>query len=211
MRFRTSLYVITGDGRSEVDVVQTRRRGPGRPAHGSREKLISAACSLIAERGLEATSPTMVLKRSGVGHGSLYHYFTGKPALALAAIEEMRSRTLPILNLPTSGEDDGGAPSAVEPATVDAALDRFFTRREGRGLLRMLADPAAAESAEVSDAIVQWCYDLRASIYLALNNDDEPRTSAARLHEIADPHLTAAIGRGLLGLPREGALSGEAG
>ena len=53
------------------------RRRPGRPAHGSREKLVAAACDLFAERGFTAASPTMVLDRSGVGHGSLYHYFDG--------------------------------------------------------------------------------------------------------------------------------------
>lgn len=39
----------------------SQRRRPGRPAHGSREKLVAAACELFAERGFTATSPTMVL------------------------------------------------------------------------------------------------------------------------------------------------------
>ena len=33
-----------------------KRRKPGRPAYGSREKLIAATCALLAERGFEATA-----------------------------------------------------------------------------------------------------------------------------------------------------------
>lgn len=54
------------------------RRGPGRPAYDSKQKLVAAACALLAERGFEATSPQMFQQRSGVGHGSMYHHFPGK-------------------------------------------------------------------------------------------------------------------------------------
>ena len=46
-----------------------KRRGPGRPAYDSKQKLVAAACALLAERGFEATSPQMFQQRSGVGHG----------------------------------------------------------------------------------------------------------------------------------------------
>ncbi|MEX2377217.1 MAG: TetR family transcriptional regulator, partial [Dehalococcoidia bacterium] len=47
-----------------------RRRGPGRPAYDSKQKLVVATCALLAERGYEATSPKMILDRAGVGQGS---------------------------------------------------------------------------------------------------------------------------------------------
>lgn len=53
----------------------------------TRERLIEAARELLWERGYVGTSPGAILRRSGVGQGSLYHHFTGKPDLALAAVE----------------------------------------------------------------------------------------------------------------------------
>ena len=75
-----------------------KRRGPGRPAYDSKQKLVAAACALLAERGFEATSPQMFQQRSGVGHGSMYHHFPGKgkEGLALDAISHMRTSTIAI-------------------------------------------------------------------------------------------------------------------
>lgn len=53
----------------------------------SREKLIKAMADLLLERGLASTSPNDILTRAKVGHGSLYHYFTGKEDLSLYAIK----------------------------------------------------------------------------------------------------------------------------
>jgi AcrR family transcriptional regulator len=54
---------------------------------GTRERLISSTQELLWERGYVGTSPSAIQERSGVGQGSMYHHFKGKPALALAAIE----------------------------------------------------------------------------------------------------------------------------
>lgn len=53
----------------------------------SREKLIKAMADLLLEKGLASTSPNDILTRAKVGHGSLYHYFTGKEDLSLYAIK----------------------------------------------------------------------------------------------------------------------------
>lgn len=185
----------------------SQRRRPGRPAHGSREKLVAAACELFAERGFTATSPTMVLDRSGVGHGSLYHYFDGKEALALAAIEQMRGDTMAELGLETN-EDRGGESDAAdnELTDVDAAFDHYFTQTEGRALLHLLTDPGVSGSEVLSRQVRAWCDDLRAAIYLVVTGESAEGSadvvSPDRLHEVADPHLAAALGRGLLALPR---------
>ena len=77
-----------------------KRRGPGRPAYDSKQKLVAAACALLAERGFEAASPQMFQQRSGIGHGSMYHHFPGKgkEGLALDAISHMRASTLAFLD-----------------------------------------------------------------------------------------------------------------
>ncbi|GAA2183625.1 hypothetical protein GCM10009785_27990 [Brooklawnia cerclae] len=199
-------------------VVVEKRRGPGRPAYDSKQKLVAAACALLAERGFEATSPTMVLQRSGMGHGSLYHHYRGKEDLALDAISHMRGHAIAFLEgqAPHSPDAD---PDVIH-AGIAASLDRLFARREGQALIRLLGDPVTGAIKPLATAIQQWCDDVRATIVLGLRNDQpdddlEVADAAARLlapefEASANELLTAALGRGLLGLPRI-ALSDSAG
>ncbi|MCT9088639.1 TetR/AcrR family transcriptional regulator [Streptomyces sp. ASQP_92] len=59
------------------------------------ERLIEATRELLWERGYVGTSPKAIQQQAGAGQGSMYHHFTGKPDLALAAIrrttEQMRA------------------------------------------------------------------------------------------------------------------------
>lgn len=59
------------------------------------ERLIESTRALLWERGYVGTSPKAIQQRAGAGQGSMYHHFSGKPDLALAAIrrtaEEMRA------------------------------------------------------------------------------------------------------------------------
>lgn len=50
------------------------------------ERLVEATRELLWERGYVGTSPKAIQQRAGAGQGSMYHHFTGKPDLALAAI-----------------------------------------------------------------------------------------------------------------------------
>ena len=166
------------------------------------------ACELFAERGFTATSPTMVLDRSGVGHGSLYHYYDGKEALALAAIGQMRAGLTGRLGLETS--EDLDAKSDVDnrvTVDIDAALDHYFAQTEGRALLHLLTDPGVSESQVLSRQVRAWCDDLQAAIHVAVTGEDAEGStddvSSGRLPEVADPHLAAALGRGLLAMPHK--------
>ena len=188
-----------------------KRRGPGRPAYDSKQKLVAAACALLAERGFEATSPQMFQQRSGVGHGSMYHHFPGKgkEGLALDAISHMRTSTLAFL-------DGTAAPPDAEVEAVRehivAALDRLFDRREGQALIRLMADGVAGAIKPLAQATQDWCDDIRAVIVVRLRAD-EPGTdldiadAAARFlapefDALAEELFTAALGRGLLRLPK---------
>jgi AcrR family transcriptional regulator len=59
------------------------------------DRLIESTRELLWERGYVGTSPKAIQQRAGVGQGSMYHHFTGKPDLALAAVrrtaEELRA------------------------------------------------------------------------------------------------------------------------
>ena len=52
----------------------------------SQERLIESTQELLWERGYVGTSPKAIQQRAGVGQGSMYHHFAGKPDLALAAV-----------------------------------------------------------------------------------------------------------------------------
>ena len=58
----------------------------------TRAQLLAAATDLFAERGYEATSIELVLQRSGVSRGSLYHHFTTKEALFEAVLDGVEAR-----------------------------------------------------------------------------------------------------------------------
>ncbi|WP_420159458.1 TetR/AcrR family transcriptional regulator [Nocardiopsis sp. CNT-189] len=62
----------------------------------TRERLIESTREPLWERGRTGTGPRAVQQRAGAGQGSMYHHFSGKPDLALAAIErsaeELRDR-----------------------------------------------------------------------------------------------------------------------
>ncbi|MGW2116826.1 TetR/AcrR family transcriptional regulator [Streptomyces zhihengii] len=68
------------------------------------ERLISATRDLLWERGYVGTSPKAIQRLAGAGQGSMYHHFSGKPALALAAIrrtaDEMRGTAESVLDGP---------------------------------------------------------------------------------------------------------------
>ena len=184
-------------------------RGPGRPAYDSKQKLVAAGCALLAERGFEATSPQMFQQRSGVGHGSMYHHYRGKEDLALDAISHMRGHAVAFL-------DGNITPVSAEPeqvrACIVAALDRLFARKEGQALVRLLADPVAGATESLATATQRWCDDIRTAIIIKLRADqpgDDPEAAdaaaqllAPEFDALAEGLFTAAVGRGLLQLPK---------
>ena len=188
-----------------------RRRGPGRPAYDSKQKLVAATCKLLSERGFEATSPVMIQRRSGIGQGSMYHHVPGKgkEGLALDAISHMRASTLAFLD---GTPAPVGADVEVVREHIVAALDRLFDRREGHALIRLMADGVAGAIKPLAQATQDWCDDIREAIVLMLraddpNEDPEVADAAASLlatefEHLAEELFTAALGRGLARLPK---------
>ena len=215
IKVRTSLYVIGGlPARAvmrDAGVMVEMRRGPGRPAYDSKQKLVAAACALLAERGFEATSPQMFQQRSGVGHGSMYHHFPGKgkEGLALDAISHMRASTIAFLD--GSPKPEGSEVDEVR-ASIATALDRLFARKEGQALVRLLADAVAGAIPSLATATQDWCDDIRAVIVVRLRADEPgadldiadaaARFLAPEFDAFAEELFTAALGRGLLHLPK---------
>ncbi|MEX2375630.1 MAG: TetR/AcrR family transcriptional regulator [Dehalococcoidia bacterium] len=167
----------------------------------------------------------MILDRAGVGQGSMYHHYRGKEDLALDAISHMRDRSRAFLEgrvhpgppteVPgTTGSPDLSTEGAAALASVEAALAGLFERNEGHALLRLLADPTVGAIESLAVATQAWCNDLRAAIIAGLDTDTPGDAEAAEAAEaavrilapeldaLATTVLTAALGRGLIGLPR---------
>lgn len=108
----------------------------------TRERLIESTRALLWERGYVGTSPKSILRSADVGQGSMYHHFTGKPDLALAAVrrtaEELRA----------AAEEQFAAPgTAVERITAYLRRERDVLR--GCPVGRLTQDPDVVASPEL--------------------------------------------------------------
>lgn len=70
-----------------------------------REALIEAAAELLWERGYSATSPAMILRLSEAGQGSMYHHFSGKAELAIAAMQHLAGQLRSAAEMSLATED----------------------------------------------------------------------------------------------------------
>lgn len=81
-----------------------------------KEALTQATADLLWERGYTGTSPAMILERAHAGQGSMYHHFSGKAELAIAAMTHMSDQLRSSTEEALAGEE-----SAI--ARVNAFLD----------------------------------------------------------------------------------------
>jgi TetR/AcrR family transcriptional regulator, transcriptional repressor for nem operon len=100
----------------------------------ARTKLLDAAKQLVWVRGVQATSPNMVLARSGVGQGSLYHHFGSKAAWAAAAIASLAADL-------TAETDELFAAHATGADQLRAYLSKPRAALDGCRLGRLAFDP----------------------------------------------------------------------
>ncbi|MCH2187154.1 TetR/AcrR family transcriptional regulator [Myxococcota bacterium] len=94
---------------------------------GSRQRILSAATALMAERGYAGTSIAAVKKKSGLPSGSIYWHFENKEALLLSVIEEAAARWLEALPDPSSLA--GSAEQRLQ-TLLQAAADALEERPE---------------------------------------------------------------------------------
>jgi len=101
----------------------------------TRDNLIETMKQLLWERGYDATSPNLVLERSGAGKGSFYHHFKGKKELAIAAMESRSDELIEEFDRVTAKPD-----LYLEKVYAYLRLPRDATR--GCRMGRIVQDPS---------------------------------------------------------------------
>jgi AcrR family transcriptional regulator len=128
----------------------------------ARTKLLDAAKQLVWDRGVEATSPNMLLARSGVGQGSLYHHFGSKAAWAGAAIAalaaELTAETDEVFSTHETGADQ-----------LRAYLSKPRAALDGCRLGRLAFDPEVRANAALRAPISAYFEHLRALLRPAVH------------------------------------------
>ncbi len=135
----------------------------------TRDRLIRSTGALLWERGYTGTSPRAIQERAGAGQGSMYHHFSGKPDLALAAMQ--------------LGADEMRADIETQFATEGTALDKVeaYLRRErdvlrGCRVGRLVQDPDIVASPRLREPLQEtfdWLCGALAEILAAGQRDGD--------------------------------------
>jgi AcrR family transcriptional regulator len=123
----------------------------------SAERLIESTRQLLWERGYTGTSPKAIQKLAGAGQGSMYHHFSGKRELALAAIE----RTAAALRERAEAQFSG---PGTAPERIAAYLLRERDVLKGCAVGRLTQDPDVMADALLRAPVEQTFEWLRARI-----------------------------------------------
>ena len=86
----------------------------------SRQKILDAAVSCLAERGYAGTTFPEVLRRAGLSNGALWRHFRSKADLLVAAVLHAETRLVP-------PEGDRPRPERSAAAQVDAAVEHLWS------------------------------------------------------------------------------------
>ena len=156
-----------------------------------RDAVIDAALTLFRTQGYHHTTVADIAAACGLLKGSVYHYFAGKQALAMAALDRVIAESRETVFGLAS---DPAVPPAARLQNLADAVERFFAGREGGCLMGSLA-------LEVGDSIPEFCSRVR--LYFddwkaALASVLEGRYGRLQAEELAEDAIARAQGAILL-------------
>jgi TetR/AcrR family transcriptional repressor of nem operon len=127
----------------------------------ARERPIEGTRELLWDRGYVGTSPTAIWRASGVGQGSMYHHFQGKPDPALVAeqraADSMQRQIQEIFSRPGSAYE-----------RISAYLLRERDALRGCPIGRLVADPEIAADDRLREPVRETFAVLHACLVSAL-------------------------------------------
>jgi len=147
----------------------------------TRDQLIDGTRELLWERGYVGTSPKAIQQRAGAGQGSMYHHFSGKRELALAAVRRSADELLAAAEAQLRGPG-----TAVERITAYLRRERDVLR--GCPIGRLAQDPEIVADPELRAPVDETLSRLRARLAEVL---DEGR-AAGDLPSTSDTEALAA-------------------
>jgi AcrR family transcriptional regulator len=160
----------------DYDACHSQEGDHGTVPSDARRKMIESAVTLLAVRGLQRTSFSDVLERSGAPRGSIYHHFPeGKNQLVDAAIELAGDRALSVLDAV-----DGAPPVEVTRYFLDL-WRQVLVRSNLRAGCAVLAVTVATDSPELLDHAASIFRAWRGRLAELYVNGGMDRPAAARL------------------------------
>lgn len=145
------------------------------------ERLIESTQELLWERGYVGTSPKAIQQRAGAGQGSMYHHFSGKPELALAAIRRSAEQRTAL------AEEQFSLPGTAAER-VAAYLRRERDVLKGCPIGRLTQDPEIVADPELRRPVAETFEFLRGRLADVL----EEGQAKGELDPALDPAATAA-------------------
>jgi TetR/AcrR family transcriptional repressor of nem operon len=128
----------------------------------TRERIVTAASTLIRQRGLAETSLDDVIREASVSKSQLYHYFEDRSALLRAVVEHNADSVL------------GGLPPLDSWSAVRAWFDSMVelqVERDARGgctvgaLVSQLAEADEQARVALAEAFARWQAHLAAGLH----------------------------------------------
>ena len=101
-----------------------------------KHELVGIAANLLRSKGYSGTSIDDIAKACGLTKGSLYHHFSGKEELALAALDQVHQHYREQIFALVMGHDAPGVPHL---RAFNAAVEDFFTHHPDGCLLANLS------------------------------------------------------------------------
>lgn len=158
--------------------------------NGTRERMVAGARMLLAEKGLQETSFSTVLARTGAPRGSIYHHFPdGKDELIAAAVDEAGAFALDRM------EATDGLP-AVEVVDTFLGLWRAVLERSGMRMgCAVLAVTVATDASPLLDHAAAVFRGWRSQLTRLLDHGGLPNPEGAAATLIAAVEGAVAISR----------------
>lgn len=145
-----------------------------------RRDIVDATKDLLWSVGYESMSPRDIMAASGAGQGSLYHHFTGKPAIAAAALDEV------------SAEMRGDLERVFDPGVAPLTRLRRYLSSDRQGLrgcrLGRLANESAFSDSTLRGPLEGYFSEALRLVELALRN----AVAGGALPKKLDTHRLAA-------------------